>query len=88
MLISLGASQAVSKLAFLIKGESSNWINKNKLSEIRFEWQDEYIAVSVSESQIEKVRAYIKNQEEHHRKKSFKVEYDLFIEKYGMRILG
>jgi putative transposase len=66
----------------LIKGESSNWINKNKLVQGRFEWQDEYIAVSVSESMINKVRDYIKNQEEHHRRKSFAEEYDEFIAKY------
>ena len=81
--ISLGSDQTISKVAQLIKGESSNWINKNKLLPGRFEWQDEYIAVSVSESQINKVREYIKNQEEHHRKKNFAEEYKEFIKKYG-----
>ena len=81
--ISLGSDQTISKVAQLLKGESSNWINKNKLLPGHFEWQDEYIAVSVSESQINKVRDYIKNQEEHHRKKSFTEEYDEFIRKYG-----
>ncbi len=87
-LISLGASQNISKVAFLLKGESSHWVNKNKLAPGHFEWQDEYIAVSVSESQVGKVRNYVKNQEEHHRKKTFKEEYDLFIEKYGFKYLG
>jgi REP element-mobilizing transposase RayT len=67
----------------LIKGESSFWINKNKLTIEKFEWQDEYFAVSVSESMLDKVRDYIKNQEEHHRKKTFQEEYDEFISKYG-----
>ena len=80
--ISLGSDQTISKVMQLIKGESSNWINKNKLVQGRFEWQDEYIAVSVSESMINKVRDYIKNQEEHHRRKSFAEEYDEFIAKY------
>ena len=66
----------------LIKGESSFWINKNKLSQEHFAWQDGYFAVSVSESKIELVRNYIKKQETHHRKKSFQEEYDEFIEKY------
>jgi len=88
ILISLGASQSISETARLIKGESSNWVNKNKLSKIHFAWQEEYIAVSVSESQVDKVREYIKNQEEHHRVKSFTEEYDLFIEKYGFKELG
>ena len=81
--ISLGSDQTISKVAQLIKGESSNWVNKNKLISGHFEWQDEYVAVAISESQINNVRAYIKNQEEHHRKKSFVEEYDEFIKKYG-----
>ena len=83
--LSLGSDQTISKVAQLIKGESSNWINKNKLLRGHFEWQDEYIAISVSESQINKVREYIKNQEEHHRRKNFTEEYDEFIQKYGFR---
>jgi len=83
ILFSLKSEQSISKVAMLIKGESSYWVNKNKISNFKFEWQDEFIAVSVSESQLHKVRAYIKNQEEHHRKKSFDEEYRIFIEKYG-----
>jgi len=82
LLISLGREQTISKIVMLIKGESSNWVNKNKLLKGRFEWQDEYIAVSVSESQVDKVREYIKNQEEHHRIKTFEEEYNLFLKKY------
>jgi putative transposase len=81
-LISLGVDQTIQKVMQLIKGESSFWINKNKLCSQKFEWQDEYFAVSVSESVLEKVRNYIKNQEEHHSKKTFQEEYDEFIEKY------
>lgn len=69
----------------LIKGESSFWINKNQLTKEKFEWQDEYFAVSVSESQLYRVRNYIKNQEQHHRKKTFQEEYDEFIAKYGFQ---
>ena len=82
LLIFLGREQSISKLVMLIKGESSNWVNKNKLLKGKFEWQDEYIAVSVSESVVNNVREYIKNQEDHHRTKSFKEEYNLFIKKY------
>jgi REP element-mobilizing transposase RayT len=82
LLISLGREQTISKIVMLIKGESSNWVNKNKLTKGKFEWQDEYIAVSVSESQVDRIRKYIKNQEEHHRLKSFEEEYSLFLEKY------
>ena len=86
-LISLGADQTVGKVVQLIKGESSHWINKNKLLHGKFEWQDDYIAVSVSKSISEKVKAYISNQEEHHRIKSFSEEVEEFRKKYGFEDL-
>ena len=82
-LVSLGADQTIRKVIQLIKGESSYWINKHQLCKQKFEWQDEYFAVSVSESMIDKVRNYIKNQENHHGKKSFEEEYCELIEKCG-----
>ena len=82
-LISLGSEQTIAKIAQLLKGESSFWINKNKISKLKFEWQDEYFAISVSESLLSKVREYIKNQEEHHRKKTWDEEYSEFLTKYG-----
>jgi putative transposase len=74
---------SLSKIIQLIKGESSFWINRHKLIKYKFEWAVEYYAVSVSESHISKVRQYINNQEEHHRKKSWEEEYKEFILKYG-----
>ncbi|WP_260204274.1 transposase [Cloacibacterium normanense] len=68
------------KIVQLIKGESSHWRNQNQLTKEKFAWQDEYFAVSVSESMIENVRNYIKNQEKHHQKKTFVEEYQEFIE--------
>lgn len=82
-LVSLGSSQSVSDVAHLLKGESSHWVNINDLVQGQFEWQDEYFAVSVSESAVPKVRNYIKTQEEHHRVKPFSEEYDEFMRKYG-----
>ncbi|MEX2512456.1 MAG: transposase [Cyclobacteriaceae bacterium] len=58
----------------MIKGESSFWINKLKLTLEKFEWQDEFFAVSVSESMIDRVRDYIRNQEKHHKRKTFQEE--------------
>ena len=66
-----------------MKGESSFWINKLEITQQKFEWQDEYFAVSVSESMIDKVRDYIKNQEEHHKTRTFQQEYDEFMLSYG-----
>ena len=83
LLISLGMEQKISKIAMLIKGESSFWINKQKIIKQKIEWQDEYIALSVSESAIDKVRQYIMNQEEHHKKKTFMQEYEEFLKLHG-----
>ncbi len=82
-LISLNKDQSIAKVMQLIKGESSYWINKNKLTQTTFEWADEYFAVSVSESQVNKVRDYIKNQVEHHRTKTWHEEYQEFMSRYG-----
>ena len=81
-LISLHADQSLAKVMQLIKGESSHWINKNKMYNSKFEWAVEYFAVSVSESQIEKVRNYIINQESHHKNKSWDDEYNEFMKFY------
>lgn len=83
LLISLGTEQTIAKIAMLIKGESSYWVNKQKLIKQKFEWQDEYIALSVSESAIDKVRQYITNQDEHHKKKTFTQEYEEFLKLHG-----
>jgi putative transposase len=83
--VSLGFDQTIKKVMQLIKGESSFWINKNKLTDRKFEWQDEYFAVSVSESMINPLREYLKNQEKHHEQKSFQEEYEEIIKKHGFK---
>ncbi|AZB27349.1 IS200/IS605 family transposase [Chryseobacterium bernardetii] len=85
-LISLGSNQNIEKVVQLLKGESSYWINKHHLTKDKFSWQDEYFAVSVSETKLDAVRNYIKNQEKHHQKKSFTEEYHEFIEKYNFKM--
>ena len=82
-LISLHPDQSLSDVMRLIKGESSFWINKNHITKHKFSWAVEYFAVSISESHVPRVRNYIKNQEEHHRKKTWQEEYDEYINKYG-----
>ena len=86
-LISLGKDQSISKISQLIKGESSFWINKNNLAVEKFSWQDDYFAVSVSESQVQTVINYINNQEKHHTKKSFDEEVDEFMTRYGWEVI-
>lgn len=83
LLVSLGTEQTIAKVAMLIKGESSFWINKHELLKSKFEWQDDYFALSVSESAIDKVRQYIAGQEEHHKKRSVQQEYEEFLKLHG-----
>ncbi len=86
-LISLNPDQKIANIMQLLKGESSFWINKNNLCKEKFEWQSEYFAVSVSESGVNRVREYIKNQEAHHQKRTFQEEHDEFVERYGFRMM-
>ena len=85
-LVSLSKSQTISDIAKLIKGESSFWINQNKLTTSKFGWQDDYWAVGVSESHVDAVRSYIQGQEVKHRDISFIKEVGSFVEKYGWEI--
>ena len=82
-LMLLNADTSISKQMQLIKGESSFWINKNKIIKGRFEWADEYFASSVSEDKLDIARAYILNQQEHHKKVTFKDEYEKFLKHFG-----
>jgi putative transposase len=88
-LISMACDQNVAQIVKLLKGESAHYANKDSLFDTPFDWADDYYAVSVSQSQVESVRNYIKNQEEHHRKKTFVEECNEFMAKYGfLRVLG
>ncbi len=82
-LISLQADQNIATVTNLLKGESSHWINKEKLTQLKFGWQDEYFAASISHSMVDSMRQYIATQEEHHAKRTFDEEYQDFIKKYG-----
>ena len=81
-LFSPSADLSVAKAMKLIKGESAFWVNKTKLVRSKFSWAKEYFAGSVSESVLPKVRNYIRNQEQHHKKRTFKEEYDMFIKNH------
>lgn len=74
LLVSLGREQNIAKVVMLIKGESAHWINQQGWLKGKFRWQDDYYAISVSESQVPQVRAYIRRQEEHHKAVPFERE--------------
>jgi putative transposase len=84
-LISLGGKQNISEIMQNIKGESSFWINKNKLTRLKFEWQDDFYSVSIGMSQLDNLRKYIRNQEQHHQKISFQEELASLIEEYKLQ---
>ncbi len=88
-LLSMGCDQNIAQIVKLLKGESSNFANEHTFFDADFDWADDYYAVSVSQSQVENVRRYIKTQEEHHKTRSFEVECQEFMAKYGfLRSLG
>jgi len=82
LLLSIPASLAVSKAVQLLKGGSSHWLNETFSDIIDFAWQDGYAAFTVSQSQLDDVRAYIRSQPEHHRTKTFVEEYRAFLTRH------
>jgi len=83
-LINLPSNQLLADYMKNLKGESSSWINKNNLFTTKFSWQRGFGAFSVSASNHDQVKNYIKNQDEHHRRKTFKEEYEEWQKKYGV----
>ena|ERR1051325_5309324 len=81
-LISRSPRLSEEAIATIVADSSSKFINDNKLSQGSFEWQQSASAFSVSKSEVDKVCKYILNQYEHHRKVTFKEEYDNFIKYY------
>ena len=80
--IGLRPSMAISDLVRDIKNNSTNFINGKNFLKGKFLWQEGYGAFSYSHSHIQNVYNYILNQEEHHRKKTFKEEYIKLLEKF------
>ncbi|MFH1853049.1 MAG: IS200/IS605 family transposase [Candidatus Neomarinimicrobiota bacterium] len=85
VLFQLTPEKSLAELIKLVKAETANWINRQDLIESNFAWQTGYAAFSVSESQVDTVEEYIRQQIEHHRKRSYQEEVDLFLEKYGLK---
>lgn len=87
-LISMNAELSIAKTVQLIKGESAFWINRNELTSTKFEWGEQYYAVSVSDFDLERVKIYIDNQVEHHKSKTFKEEYDELMDELRLQHPG
>jgi len=83
-LIDLPTNRSIEEVVKLFKGSSSHWINENKLLRGRFAWGRGYGAFSVSHSDVDRVAAYIAQQEKHHQRRTFREEFKLFVKRYGL----
>ncbi len=83
-LLCLPSDKTLAAVVKTLKGESSRWINEQALVPGRFRWQRGYGAFSVSASQVERVKRYIENQDEHHKRVSFQEEYADWARRYGL----
>lgn len=82
LFIGLKPSMCLSNLVRDVKNNTTNFINDKKLTKKKFFWQEGFGAFSYSHSHIDNVYKYIMNQEEHHRKQTFKAEYLEYLEKF------
>ena len=82
LLVGLKPNILISDLARDIKAGSSKFISDNNWTIGKFSWQEGYGAFSYSKSQVDNVVRYILNQEEHHKKRTFKEEYLDFLKKF------
>jgi REP element-mobilizing transposase RayT len=82
VLLSLPATLPLAKAMQLIKGASSHWMNENHTRD--FAWQEGYGAFTVGISQKDQTISYIRQQPEHHKKRSFEEEFVTFLKKHGV----
>jgi REP-associated tyrosine transposase len=83
-LLSLPGMMSFAKAVQLIKGGSSKCVHDTFSEHRRFQWQEGYGAFSVSPSRVDQTVAYIQNQKEHHRKKTFQEEFRELLDKHGI----
>jgi putative transposase len=84
LFVGLKPDMKISDLVRDIKNNSTNFINRMKWINMKFSWQAGYGAFSYGESQVEAVFNYIKNQEDHHKKKTFREEYLEFLKRFNV----
>ena len=84
ILVSMSPKQSVSDLVHDVKRASTLWIKEKQYVRCRFAWQDGYGVFSYGKSQVDNVVKYIRNQEEHHLKHTFRDEYIEFLKLFGI----
>ena len=82
LLVNFSPARSVSNMIRDIKANAARWANGLTETKNRLEWQKGYSAFTVSHSNIESVRAYILNQREHHRTRTFEEEYTEFLKRH------
>ena len=80
--LSFHTTQSISSLARDVKAISSGFINQHQLTERKFWWQKGYGVFSYGQSQLDRLVAYVNNQQEHHKRHSFREEYERMLEVY------
>jgi putative transposase len=84
MLVGFNPTQSLSELMKQVKGESAEWINREKLTPEKFRWLEGFGAFSYSRSHLPNVIAYIENQQIHHQRQTFLTEYRELLEKFNV----
>lgn len=82
--IGMKPDEALSDLVRDVKRDSTNFVNEEIKPRSRFGWQEGFGAFSYSRSAIDTVVKYILNQEEHHRRKTFREEYESFLKEFAV----
>ena len=85
ILCALSKNHALAKVVETVKKASSKWFKTKAPSLETFYWQAGYGAFSVSQSNVEEVRAYIAAQEEHHRRMTFQEEFLAFLKRHRVK---
>ena len=84
LLVSLGKQSAVAEVVRDLKANSSRWVHETFAKLSAFAWQTGYGAFAVSYSNLDEVRRYIANQQEHHRKRTFKEEFIALLKRHHL----
>ena len=83
-LVGLPSTRSIAEVIRVVKANSSKWVHEEFASRRDFGWQSGYAAFSVSQSNVDAVRQYVADQEEHHRTVSFQEEYVAFLKRHGI----
>jgi REP element-mobilizing transposase RayT len=83
LLLELKATMPVAQAVQKLKANSSRWMGEQGID---FEWQKGYAVLTVSPSDVPRVRAYVRNQEQHHRRQTFEEEFLALLKRAGIRM--